>query len=149
MLSPRPSRQSGEDNLHPLNPVVANLKLLSIKAENYHWNVTGANFGSLHKLFEDIDTVADEWSDIVAERLRGLQHPVKSTAGYYHEVRWFSEGVHSYDSSEMLSDMVETLETITSHVTRLFDTEDDVTSNILQELVAAIDKLAYFVRSSR
>ena len=67
MLSPRPSRQSGEDNLHPLNPVVANLKLLSIKAESYHWNVTGANFGSLHKLFEDIDTVADDGVIVTAK----------------------------------------------------------------------------------
>ncbi|MEZ4646396.1 MAG: ferritin-like domain-containing protein [Chloroflexota bacterium] len=55
-----------------LNTLLADEHLLYTKSRNYHWNVTGIHFTTLHELFEqhynEIQTMADE----IAERARKL-----------------------------------------------------------------------------
>lgn len=55
-----------------LSGVLADTYLLYLKTQNFHWNVTGPNFGELHQLFEnqygDLAAAADE----LAERIRAI-----------------------------------------------------------------------------
>jgi starvation-inducible DNA-binding protein len=43
------------------------------KAQNFHWNVTGMSFGSLHELFGDIYEDHFEAQDDLAERIKALE----------------------------------------------------------------------------
>ena len=51
---------------------LANSYLLYLKAHNFHWNVEGSRFRSLHKMFKEHDR--DLWNamDDIAERIRAL-----------------------------------------------------------------------------
>lgn len=55
-----------------LKVVLATAYSLSIKAQNYHWNVTGENFGEYHDFFGDYYTKVNEFIDIYAEHIRQL-----------------------------------------------------------------------------
>jgi len=55
-----------------LSQLLADQHTLYIKTRNYHWNVTGMQFQSLHQLFaEQYDNLA-EYIDDTAERIRSL-----------------------------------------------------------------------------
>ena len=45
----------------------------ALKAQNFHWNVEGASFPQLHKLFEEIYNAVYDGIDTFAEQLRALQ----------------------------------------------------------------------------
>ncbi|QQK87946.1 putative DPS protein [Salmonella phage pSal-SNUABM-01] len=145
MLTARPKRNVQTDSLQSL---VGNLMLLQIKAKNYHWNVTGSSFTGLHRSFDKVADEAEDWVDTIAERMRALQLPVEATAELYYESRWFSEGSNELDSTEMVSDLVATLDTISTHIISMIrDEENPVTSSILETLGEEVDHQAYFIRS--
>jgi starvation-inducible DNA-binding protein len=64
-----------ENNLvlvEKLKIVLASSFSLYLKAQNYHWNVTGPNFGEYHNFFSDYYTAIHESIDIYAEQIRML-----------------------------------------------------------------------------
>jgi len=55
-----------------LGRFLADTFILALKAQNYHWNVTGPSFKVLHELFKEVYTELSEAGDEVAERIRAL-----------------------------------------------------------------------------
>ena len=55
-----------------LSRVLADSYMLYLKSHNYHWNVTGEHFHSLHEQFEEQYTELAEAVDEIAERIRAL-----------------------------------------------------------------------------
>lgn len=145
MLTARPKRSVPTDNLQAL---VGNLTLLQIKAKNYHWNVTGSSFTGLHRSFDKVADEAEDWVDTVAERMRALQMPVEASAELYYEARWFGEGGNELDSTEMVGDLVATLEVISNHIIAMIrEEENPITTSILESIGEQVDQQAYFIRS--
>jgi starvation-inducible DNA-binding protein len=70
------SKKSGSNKamVDALARVLANSYTLYLKTHNYHWNVTGPQFASLHTLFETQYTELAAAVDTVAERIRALGH---------------------------------------------------------------------------
>lgn len=55
-----------------LGVVLASSYALQLKLQNFHWNVTGPDFGPLHELFEKQYTEVNVAIDEIAERIRAL-----------------------------------------------------------------------------
>ena len=55
-----------------LNTLLADEFVLYTKTRRFHWNVVGADFGELHKFFEEQYEALDDIVDEVAERARAL-----------------------------------------------------------------------------
>ncbi len=55
-----------------LSAYLADTYTLYLKTQNYHWNVTGANFHSLHVMFEEQYTDLAGAVDLLAEHIRAL-----------------------------------------------------------------------------
>ena len=53
--------------------VLASTYTLQLKTQNFHWNVTGPNFRSLHLLFETQYNELAAAVDLIAERMRALE----------------------------------------------------------------------------
>ncbi|MEO0425816.1 MAG: DNA starvation/stationary phase protection protein [Pseudomonadota bacterium] len=51
--------------------------VVTMKAQNYHWNVTGMSFGSLHELFQEIYEDHFKAQDDLAERIKSLDGHVE------------------------------------------------------------------------
>src|SRR6478672_1206646 len=54
--------------------LLADTYTLYLKTHNFHWNVTGPQFRSLHLMFEEEYTELAESVDVIAERIRSLGH---------------------------------------------------------------------------
>jgi starvation-inducible DNA-binding protein len=63
-----------------LKKALADTYTLALKTQNFHWNVTGPQFSSLHVLFETQYTDLQAAVDIIAERIRALG--VKAPGGF-------------------------------------------------------------------
>jgi starvation-inducible DNA-binding protein len=56
-----------------LTQCLAEVAIVTTKAQNFHWNVTGMSFGSLHELFQEIYEDHFEAQDELAERIKALE----------------------------------------------------------------------------
>jgi starvation-inducible DNA-binding protein len=66
-----------------LSKVLADTYTLYLKTHNFHWNVTGPMFQTLHLMFEAQYTELALAVDLVAERIRALGHPAPGTYAAY------------------------------------------------------------------
>lgn len=66
------SSKSRDTVIALLARLLADEHVLYVKTRNFHWNVTGLDFGSLHALFETQYNALAETIDEIAERLRSL-----------------------------------------------------------------------------
>ena len=62
-----------------LSGLLADSYTLYLMTHNFHWNVTGPHFNSLHLMF--MGQYTEQWNalDIIAERIRALGHPAPGT----------------------------------------------------------------------
>ena len=69
---PISSSGSNTSTAEGLQCALSSTLVATAKAQTYHWNVTGPNFGSLHALFEEIYTDLFAAQDHLAERLKAI-----------------------------------------------------------------------------
>ena len=62
-----------------LSRLLADSYTLYLMTHNFHWNVTGPQFNSLHLMF--MGQYTEQWNalDLIAERIRALGHPAPGT----------------------------------------------------------------------
>ena len=88
-----------------LEIILANSYALTVKTQNYHWNVAGENFKSLHEMFgaqyEEIFTALDE----IAERIRALGSSVTASFEHFSKISQFKNGDEKADAKAMLKDL--------------------------------------------
>lgn len=75
--------------------VLADTAMLYLKTHNFHWNVTGPSFSSLHLLFEQQYQAMWLAIDEIAERIRALGFPAPGT------YRAFSELSHVQEHTDL------------------------------------------------
>src|SRR5690242_16292054 len=62
-----------------LSRLLADTYTLYLKTHNYHWNVTGPMFNTLHLMFEQEYMELATAVDLIAERIRALGVPAPAT----------------------------------------------------------------------
>jgi starvation-inducible DNA-binding protein len=55
-----------------LHQALAETTIATLKAQTFHWNVTGMSFGALHKLFQEIYEDHFDAQDVLAERVKAM-----------------------------------------------------------------------------
>lgn len=78
--------QHNPEVLTALKIVLANNYVLYLKTQNYHWNIEGANFFSLHNLLEEQYTDYAEAIDDLAERIRALGEYAPGSFAEFNEL---------------------------------------------------------------
>ena len=74
-----------------LSHLLADTYTLYLKTHNYHWNVVGPMFNTLHLMFEAQYTELATAVDEIAERIRALGHPAPGSYGQYAELTAIEE----------------------------------------------------------
>ena len=95
-----------------LSRLLSDTYVLYLKTHNFHWNVTGPSFRTLHLMFEEQYNELALAVDSIAERIRALGFPAPGTYAYYakHSSIPETEGVPSAD--EMIKYLVEGQEAV-------------------------------------
>ncbi len=135
-----------------LNIILANKYSLYLKTQNFHWNVTGPNFKSLHELFglqyEEIIPAID----IVAERIRTLGEKVDGSYENFAKLTIFKSGDKDLSADKMVKDLVESnnklIELLKEGAKNAQENFDDATADILIGRIEAHQKNVWMLNSS-
>ncbi len=135
-----------------LYDVLGNSYALALKTQNYHWNVVGPNFKSLHELFdaqyEELSGAVDE----LAERIRALDINVAASFGAFAKTSKIKDGNENAKAQIMVKELFEdnrTLVKIIGDALKVSQKEgDEATSDLLIKRLEVHDKNAWMLKSS-
>lgn len=135
-----------------LSHLLADSYTLYLKTHNFHWNVTGPRFRSLHMMFEEQYTELAIAVDTIAERIRTLGSPAPGTYSEYARLSSIEETTGVPDAETMIRLLAEgneaVVRTARSIVSTAEDAGDEVTVDLLVERMQIHEKAAWMLRSS-
>jgi starvation-inducible DNA-binding protein len=90
-----------------LSHLLADTYTLYLKTHNFHWNVTGPMFTTLHTLFETQYTELALAVDEIAERIRTLGYPAPGSYSQFAKLASVKEETGSLNAEEMIKKLVD------------------------------------------
>jgi starvation-inducible DNA-binding protein len=134
-----------------LSKVLADTYTLYLKTHNFHWNVTGPMFQTLHLMFEAQYTELALAVDLVAERIRALGHPAPGTYAAYAKLASIKEEDGVPKAQDMIRLLVEGNETVARTARAVFPAAekagDEPTADLLTQRLQVHEKTAWMLRS--
>ena len=101
-----------KDIAQGLNHLLADSYTLYLKTHNYHWNVTGPMFNTLHLMFETQYTELALAVDLIAERIRALGFPAPGSYREFLKLSTIPEATANTSATDMIKHLVEGQESI-------------------------------------
>ena len=134
-----------------LSKLLADSFTLYLMTHNFHWNVTGPMFNSLHLMF--MGQYTEQWNalDVIAERIRALG--VKAPGSYeeYAKLTSIPPVKGEPKAMEMVALLVSAQETTAKTARSLFDlvneANDQPTADLLTQRLDIHEKTAWMLRS--
>ena len=134
-----------------LNKLLSDSYILYLKTQNYHWNVTGPMFQSLHLLFENQYQEQAIAVDEIAERIRALGEYAPGSFAAFSKISSIKEESSIPATEEMIYNLIhgnEAVVTTAREIVSLADEcEDDVTSDLMINRMQIHEKNAWMLRS--
>jgi starvation-inducible DNA-binding protein len=134
-----------------LGRVLADTYTLYLKTHNFHWNVTGPMFSTLHLMFEQQYTEMAAAVDLVAERIRALGHPAPGSYAQFTRLSSVKEETGVPAAIEMVRQLVEGQEAVTRTAREVFPVAeragDQATLDLLTQRLHVHEKNAWMLRS--
>lgn len=134
-----------------LSAVLSDTYTLYLKTHNYHWNVTGPLFQTLHLMFETQYNELALAVDEIAERIRALGAPAPATFREFSQLSSISEDSDSPDATEMLRRLVAGQEAVVRTARAAFavaeKASDQPTADLLTQRMQVHEKTAWMLRS--
>jgi starvation-inducible DNA-binding protein len=134
-----------------LSRLLADTYTLYLKTHNFHWNVTGPMFNTLHLMFETQYNELALAVDLIAERIRALGLPAPGSYREFGRLASVRESEGSPDAQEMIRQLVQGQETVVRTARGVFpDAEsagDQPTADLLTQRMQVHEKNAWMLRS--
>jgi len=118
---------------------------------NFHWNVTGPQFNSLHQMF--MTQYTEQWTalDLIAERIRALGYPAPGTYRQFAKLASIKEVEGVPSANDMIRHLVTAQEATARTARRLFPivsaADDQPTADLLTQRLEVHEKTAWMLRS--
>ena len=134
-----------------LSRLLADTYTLYLKTHNFHWNVTGPMFQTLHLMFEGQYNELALAVDLIAERIRSLGFPAPGTYSEYGELSSIPETPGVPSAKEMIVLLVEGQEAVVRTARSIFPVaervSDEPTADLLTQRMQVHEKTAWMLRS--
>ena len=134
-----------------LGHLLADSYTLYLKTHNYHWNVTGPMFNTLHLMFEQQYTELALAVDLIAERIRALGHPAPGSYQAFSKLTRIEEETGVPAAEDMIRQLVAGQETVVRTARKLFPVvdhaHDEPTADLLTQRMQVHEKNAWMLRS--
>jgi len=134
-----------------LSHLLADTYTLYLKTHNYHWNVTGPMFQTLHTMFMTQYTELGLAVDEVAERIRALGHPAPGSYAAYSKLSSIPEEEEVPPAQEMIANLVKGNEAVARTARKAFPVaekaSDEPTCDLLTQRMQVAEKNAWMLRS--
>ncbi|ABW30164.1 Dps family protein [Acaryochloris marina] len=134
-----------------LSRLLADTYTLYLKTHNFHWNVTGPMFQTLHLMFEAQYNELSLAVDAVAERIRTLGFPAPGTYKEYSQLTSIEEAEGVPTAEEMIKELVAGQEAVVRTARSVFPladaANDEPTADLLTQRMQIHEKTAWMLRS--
>ena len=134
-----------------LSRLLADTYTLYLQTHNFHWNVEGPMFNTLHEMF--MTQYSELWTalDAIAERIRSLGHPAPGTYKAFTSLSSISEVDGVPDAMEMVRLLVKGHEAVSRTARGVFPAadkaHDESTADLLTQRLQVHEKTAWMLRS--
>ena len=134
-----------------LSVLLADSYTLYLMTHNFHWNVTGPQFNTLHQMF--MTQYTEQWNalDLIAERIRALGHPAPGTNREFVELATIAEVEGVPKATDMIRHLVSAQEATARTARKLFPVadaaNDQPTADLLTQRLEVHEKTAWMLRS--
>jgi starvation-inducible DNA-binding protein len=134
-----------------LSKLLGDTYTLYLKTHNFHWNVTGPMFQTLHLMFEQQYNELALAVDLIAERIRALGFPAPGTYSEFSQLSSIKEEEGVPAAEDMIRLLVEGQETVVRTARSVFPVveaaNDEPTADLLTQRMQVHEKTAWMLRS--
>ena len=134
-----------------LGRLLADSYTLYLKTHNYHWNVEGPQFNTLHQMFEEHYTELAAAVDEIAERIRALGVKAPGSYSAFGELATVTEASGDETAEEMIRQLVIGQETVARTAREVLPAadaaNDEPTADLLTQRMQIHEKNAWMLRS--
>ncbi|MGE9743798.1 Dps family protein [Bdellovibrio bacteriovorus] len=144
---------SSDAVIETLKKSLAEEYLLQLKTQNFHWNVEGPLFFSLHKLFEEQYGQLAEYVDRTAEVLRALKTKAPGSFKEFRELSSIQEASDKMSANQMIEmlshDHTNLAIALKSRLETAEDAEETSAVTLYEDLIGFHEKAAWMIRSHK
>lgn len=134
-----------------LSILLADSYTLYLKTHNFHWNVTGKMFQTLHLMFETQYNELALAVDLIAERIRALGFPAPATYADFLKLSSIKEEKGVPSAMKMVESLVQGQEAVIRTARSIFkvveENNDEATADLLTQRMQLHEKTAWMLRS--
>ena len=134
-----------------LSHLLADSYTLYLKTHNFHWNVTGPMFQTLHLMFETQYTELALAVDLIAERIRSLGSFAPGSYTDFAKLSSIKDADGVPKAKEMIRELIEGQEAVVRTARKLFPAvekaSDEATADLLTQRMQLHEKTAWMLRS--
>lgn len=134
-----------------LSKLLADSSVLYLKTHNFHWNVEGPMFNTLHQMFMDQYTELWNALDLIAERIRSLGSYAPGSYKKYSELSSISESDEHLGAMDMVRQLLQGHEAVAKTARSVFplaeEGNDESTLDLLTQRLQVHEKTAWMLRS--
>ena len=134
-----------------LSRLLADTYTLYLKTHNFHWNVKGPMFQTLHLMFETQYNELALAVDLIAERIRALGYPAPGTYREYAKLSSIKETEGVPEAREMIRLLVEGQEAVVRTARGIFPlvdkAHDEPSADLLTQRMQVHEKTAWMLRA--
>jgi len=145
------SKKDREKIADGLSHLLADSFTLYLKTHNFHWNVTGPMFNTLHVMFMDQYTELWNALDLIAERIRALGVQAPGTFREFAQLTVIKESAGKLNAEEMIRQLVAGQEAVVKTARNIFPlvdkAGDEPTADLLTQRMQIHEKNAWMLRS--
>ncbi len=145
------NEQDRQDIAQGLARLLADSYTLYLKTHNYHWNVTGPQFNTLHQMFEQQYSELAIAVDDIAERIRALGEWAPGSYNAYSKLTSIEEEENVPDAEQMIKKLVIGQEAVVRTARSVFKAaeaaNDEPTADLLTQRMQVHEKNAWMLRS--
>ena len=145
------SEEEREQIASGLSRVLADSYTLYLKTHNYHWNVSGPLFNTLHLMFETQYTELALAVDEIAERIRALGHTAPGSYRAYSKLTEIEEEDAVPSAEAMIRQLVIGQEVVARNARKVIKLAEDAgdypSADLLTQRVQLHEKNAWMLRS--
>jgi starvation-inducible DNA-binding protein len=140
-----------KDTANGLSKLLADTYTLYLKTHNFHWNVTGPMFQTLHLMFETEYTELSIAVDEIAERIRALGQLAPASYAQYMKLTSIKESDGNLKDVEMIDELVKGQESVIKTARAVLPSaeksNDQATIDLVTRRLHIHEKTAWMLRS--
>ena len=145
------SEKDRKEVAHGLSKLLADTYTLYLKTHNFHWNVEGPMFQTLHVMF--MGQYTEMWNalDLIAERIRSLGHYAPGTYAEFVKLTSIKETKSVPKAEKMIEELIQGNEAVIKTTRLVFEAaesaKDQTTMDVLTQRLDIHEKTAWMLRS--